>query len=116
MIVYSALRLRTARGKDSVVQLIALYRPPEDKDEFLRRYRLEHLPLAARMPGLMGMAAGPIEGVGLDLPYWFMATLDFPDRETLKASQNSPESRAARKALLAFADGLVDFAVREVEA
>ena len=98
------------------MQLIALYRPPEDKDEFLRRYRLEHLPLAARMPGLIGMAAGPIEGLGMNLPYWYMATLDFPDRVTLMESQRSPESRAARKALLAFADGLVDFAVRKVEA
>ncbi len=99
-----------------MVQLIALYRPPEDKEAFLLRYRTEHLPLAARMPGLLGMAAGPVEGLGVDLPYWYMATLDFPDRETLMASQRSQESRAALKALMAFAQGLVDFAVREVEA
>ena len=97
------------------MQLVALYRRPTDTDEFLRRYRSEHLPLTRQMPGLRGLQAGPIEGVGQDLPYWFMATLDFPDRETLAQSQRSPESRAALRALMAFAQGLVDFAVREVE-
>ncbi len=98
------------------MQLIALYRPPADREVFLHRYRTEHLPLAARMPGLLGISAGPVEGLGLELPYWYMATLDFPDRDTLMASQRSPESRAALRALMAFAQGLVDFAVREVEA
>jgi uncharacterized protein (TIGR02118 family) len=98
-----------------LVQLVALYRPPEDKEAFLRRYRTEHLPLAAKMPGLVSMAAGPLDQLGMELPYWYMATLDFPDRDTLMASQRAPESRAALKALMAFAQGLVDFAVREVE-
>ena len=99
-----------------MLQLIALHRPPEDKEAFLRRYRAEHLPLAARMPRLLGMATGPVEGLAVDLPYWYMATLGFPDRETLMASQRSQESRAALEALMAFAQGLVDFAVREVGA
>ena len=98
-----------------MVQLVALYRPPEDKEEFLRRYREEHLPLAARMPGLTGMAAGRLDALSPDVPYWYLATLDFPDRATLEASQRSPESRAALRALMAFAKGLVDFAVCEVE-
>jgi len=97
-----------------MVQLIALYRRPGDEAEFLRRYREEHLPLARRMPGLTAMSHGPLAGLGAELPYWYMATLDFPDRATFEASQRSPESRAALKALLAFAAGQVEFALREV--
>jgi uncharacterized protein (TIGR02118 family) len=97
-----------------MVQLIALYRRPDDPQTFLRRYREEHLPLARQMPGLMRMEDGPIEGLGSPLAYWYMATLSFPDRQTFEESQRAPISREAAKALMSFAKGLVDFALREV--
>lgn len=98
-----------------MVELIALYRRPEDPETFLRRYREEHLPLAQKMPGLIGIQAGPVEGLGSAFPYWYMATLTFPDREALDESQRTPVSREAAKVLMSFAKGLVDFVVREVE-
>ena len=97
-----------------MVQLIALYRRPEDPEAFLRRYREEHLPLARQMPGLLSIEAGPLEGLGTDAPYWYMATLSFPSREAFEESQRAPVSREAAKVLMGFARGLVDFALREV--
>ncbi len=98
-----------------MIQLIALYRRPEDPEEFLRRYREEHLPLARQMPGLMGIEAGPLQGLGADIPYWYMASLSFPDRTTFEESQRADVSRQAAKVLMSFARGLVDFCLREVD-
>ncbi|MDA8347128.1 MAG: EthD family reductase [Thermaerobacter sp.] len=98
-----------------MVQLIALYRRPDDEDAFLRRYREEHLPLARQMPGLQRIEVGPLEGLGDETPYWYMATLSFPDRAVFEESQRAPVSREAAKVLMSFAKGLVDFALREVE-
>ncbi len=98
-----------------MVQLIALYRKPPDPEDFLRRYRGEHLPLARQMPGLLKIEAGLLEGVGSDAPYWYMATLSFADRASLEESQRADVSRQAARVLFSFAKGLVDFTVREVE-
>ena len=99
-----------------MVQLIAFYRRPANEEEFLRRYREEHLPLAREMPGLMRIEAGPLEGLGAESPYWYMATLSFPDRAAFEESQRAEVSRQAARALMSFAKDLVTFALREVEA
>lgn len=99
-----------------MVKMIALYRRPEDPEAFLKRYLEEHVPLAAQMPGLLSFEHGPLEGMGREAPYWYMAQLSFQDRSALVESQKADVSVQAAKVLFSFARGLVDFMVQEVQA
>lgn len=96
--------------------MIALYRRPEDPDAFLKRYLEEHVPLALQMPGLVSFEHGPLQGMGREAPYWYMASLAFADRRALEESQKAEVSVQAAKVLFSFAKGLVDFMVQEVSA
>jgi uncharacterized protein (TIGR02118 family) len=91
---------------------MALYTTPKDPEEFVRRYRAEHLPLARKMPGLekctIYRVMGDRVGAGEE-GVWMVAALSFPDADTMKAAIRSPESKAASDALAGIAPGLATF-------
>lgn len=91
--------------------LLALYRRPDGGDEtlrtFWRRYRDEHMPLIAKVPGLRGTRISSVAQhfAGDDL----IATCEmyFDDREALNAGIASDEMRAAGRNLRDIAPGLL---------
>lgn len=99
-----------------MVKLIALYRPPEDKEAFDRHYFETHAPLAKKMPGLQKIEVTRITGtpMGGQAEYYLMAEMVFADRAALDAAMTSPEGKAAAKDLMGFAGKLVYMMIGEV--
>lgn len=92
--------------------MVALFRTPDDQETFMNRYKTEHLPLAEKMPGLLGMRHGPAQALMGD-PFFYMAELFFEDRAALDASSRSQEGRDATKSLLSVTGGAVTILVTE---
>ena len=91
--------------------LLALFRRPDGGDEatatFLRRYRSEHLPLIAKVPGLRQTIVEEVstEYAGDDLV--IVTRMTFDDRLALDAGMASAEMRDAGRNLREIAPGLL---------
>ncbi|MEB3237062.1 MAG: EthD family reductase [Candidatus Sericytochromatia bacterium] len=76
---------------------MATYATPENPEEFERRYREEHLPLLARVPGLQSCTvlkpSRQVVGTGADT--WMVALVHFEDAAAFKAAARTPEWAAA---------------------
>ena len=101
--------------------LTAIYRAPENKEEFDKHYLDIHTPLAKQMEGLRRMEVTWVEKMltpGNDtLPAapHLVCTMYFDDAEALNLSMKSPSSRAAAKDLMGFAGPLVSMIVGHTE-
>lgn len=96
--------------------MIALFREPADPAAFDTAYADGHLPLARKIPGLLGLRVSriqpPREGKAT---YYQLTTLDFADREAYKTAMKSAENAAAGKNLEAIAPGIVEFYTAETQ-
>ena len=89
-------------------KFVALYKPPADAAEFDAHFFGEHMPLIAKVPGLVkidafrprGSSRGPAE-------HYLIAALYFDDEAAFKAAMGSPEMKAAGENLMTFASNLV---------
>ena len=99
-----------------MIKMLALYKRPEDVEEFDRHYRDTHSPLMRAVPGLERMEViRNLSAFGGEPEYYLIAEMTFRDRESFDAAMASPENRAAGKDLMSFARGLVTLVYGEVE-
>jgi uncharacterized protein (TIGR02118 family) len=98
-----------------MTKLLALYKKPDDEQAFLQHYEQVHLPLVRQVPGLAKAVVNRVVGspMGGEAPYFLIAEMHYPDRETFDRAMASPENRAAGKDLMSFAKGLVTLLVVE---
>lgn len=90
------------------------YGAPADPDAFLAHYRDVHMPLVAKVPGLVRASYGVCEDPAGKTPAHFLvATLEFADRAAYEAAMRTPEMGATGKDLKNFADGGVAMVVHE---
>jgi len=76
-------------------KLVVLYPQPADPAEFERYYRTTHLPLASRMPGMLGHRfSTSISAKGGDSPFFAVYEADFADHAAMVAALTSPEGQA----------------------
>ena len=88
-------------------KMIVLYKTPADPDAFMRYYREKHLPLAARIPGLVKTEITRIERTLMgEQGNFLLAELYFADTESFKAAMKSTENAATGADLANFAEGL----------
>ena len=91
--------------------LLALFKRPEGGDdaldEFMRRYREEHLPLIAKVPGLRSTVVGPVSQNYSGDDIVLATRMEFDDRAALDAGMASDEMRAAGRNLREIAPGLL---------
>lgn len=100
---------------NGMVKLIALYKQPDHKESFDDHYFNVHTPLAKKMPGLEKIEVSRIYGSPTgESKYYLLAELYFKDKESLNASMNSTEGKAAAKDLMGFAGSLVTMMFGEV--
>jgi uncharacterized protein (TIGR02118 family) len=77
-------------------KLIVLYPPPADVAMFERRYRIEHVPMVAKIPGLRKFVAAQVLGAPAGVaPYQRVAELYFDSSEALQSAVSSPAGQAA---------------------
>lgn len=89
-------------------KLIAMFRQPENVEEFDKHYDEVHTPLMRKVPGLQRMLVGRgMRAFGSDSPYYLVAEMHFADKEAFKAAMGSDENKAAGKDVMGFAGSLV---------
>ena len=77
-------------------KLIVLYPPPAEAQTFERRYKSEHAPMVAQIPGLKKFVACAVLGSPAGAPpYKRVAELYFETMESLQAAVASPAGQAA---------------------
>ncbi|GGH44698.1 EthD family reductase [Microbacterium album] len=76
-------------------KLIVLYPHPADPEAFASYYEGTHLPLAAKLPGMLAWRYTlDVHAAAGDSPYFAIFEADFPDARTLGAALESPEGQA----------------------
>jgi len=99
-----------------VVKLMAMYKPPGDKNAFDRHYGDVHTPLVRKLPGLRRLEVARCFGSpGGEPRYYLVGELYFDNQEAMFAALNSPEGKAAAKDVRSFAGDLVHMMFADVE-
>jgi uncharacterized protein (TIGR02118 family) len=97
-------------------KLVVLYPEPADRQAFIDYYEATHLPLAARLPGLLDwrysleVSDGP-QGTA---PYFAVFEAEFTDAEAFRTAMGSAEGQAVARDVPNYASGgavVLDYAV-----
>jgi uncharacterized protein (TIGR02118 family) len=98
-----------------MAKLIALYKHPENKEEFDDHYFNVHGPLTAKIPGLREMKVTKIAGspMGGEGKYYLTCEMYYDNLEALQQGLRSPEGKASGKDLMGFAGDLVTLMIGE---
>jgi uncharacterized protein (TIGR02118 family) len=98
-----------------MAKLIALYKHPENKEEFDNHYFNVHAPITAKIPGLREMKVTKFTGspMGGEGKYYLMCEMFYGSLEELQAGLRSPEGKASGKDLMGFARELVTLMIGE---
>lgn len=98
-------------------KILVLYGPPAAPEHFRRYYEETHLPLAARLPGLLGMRhAFEVQGIGAPSPYFCIWEGDFADEAAMGAAMQSEIGQAVAADTANYASGgltLLHYAVQD---
>lgn len=99
-----------------MVKMIALFRRPENVEQFMEHYENVHLPLIRQMPGLLKLELHKMyDARGGEANPFLMAEMYFESREVLLSSMKSEAGRAGGKDLQAFAGDSVQIMLADVE-
>src|SRR5919202_599971 len=99
-----------------MIKLLALFKRPEDVEEFDHHYREVHAPLMSRVPGLERMeVTRNIQAFRGEPPYYLVTEMYFRDRASFDAAMASEENRAAGKDLMSFASEQLTMVYQEVD-
>ena len=98
-----------------MAKLIALYKHPENKEEFDEHYFNVHAPLTAKIPGLRDMKVTKMTGspMGGDAKYYLKCEMFYDNLKALQNGLRSDEGRASGKDLMGFAGALVTLMIGE---
>lgn len=98
-----------------MAKLIAMYKHPENKEEFDNHYFNVHVPITAKMPGLGDMKVTKFTGspMGGESEYYLMCEMYFDTLEDLQQALRSPEGKATAKDLMGFASDLFTLMIGE---
>lgn len=95
-------------------KLVVLYPHPHDAAAFAAYYEHTHLPLVARLPGMLDWRYSLAVHAEPESPYFAVFEADFPDARTLAAAMASPEGQAVQQDVPNYATGgavVIDYPV-----
>jgi len=99
-----------------MIKLVALFKRPENAEEFYQHYKEVHAPLMMQVPGLERMeVTQDLKAFRGEPEYFLIAEMYFRDQATFDAAMASEENRAAGKDLMSFARDVVTMVYGEVE-
>lgn len=92
-----------------MIKVFAMYKRPRDEKAFWDHYNNVHVPIAKKIPGLSKLVLNRVtgSGVGGEPPYYLIAEMHFPDKETFKAAMKSPENAATTRDAMSFAADII---------
>lgn len=79
------------------VRIVSLHKKPADEVRYLDYYDLHHMPLVQRVPGVLKIRVGKVNGLrtGGEAPYWLVSEVHFSDQAALDRALASEEMRLA---------------------
>jgi uncharacterized protein (TIGR02118 family) len=96
-------------------KIVALYKKPQNPQEFEKRYLEEHVPLVNKMPGVLNWEISKYAGCTTDEePYYMLVELYYDNLEALQASLDSKEGQEAGDHIMSFAKDLLTITFAEV--
>jgi uncharacterized protein (TIGR02118 family) len=91
-----------------MTKLVALYRRPDDPEEFDRHFYSVHALLAQRYPGLRRFEVTRITGAPIgDTKFYLMTEMLFDSKDAMETALASKEGKAVARDLMGFAANLV---------
>jgi uncharacterized protein (TIGR02118 family) len=99
-----------------MVKLIALYKKPDNVEEFEKHYYDVHMPLVSKIPGLIKSEVAKLNGLpGQDVQYYMLTEMYFENMDKLNEGMASPEGKAAGRNLMGFAQKYVEMTIGEIK-
>lgn len=99
-----------------MIKLVALYKTPEDKEQFDKHYFENHMPLVEKIPGLIRSEVSKLKGLpGTDSGYYLMAEMYYNDMDAFNEAMASPEGKLSAKDIVNFAKNSVDFYIGKID-
>ncbi len=93
-----------------MIKLVALYKTPEDKEQFDKHYNEVHMPIVAKIPGLLKSEVSKMKPLpGTESGFYMMTEMYYEDMDSFNAAMASPEGKASAKDLAGFAKNNVEF-------
>lgn len=97
-----------------MVKLIAIYKQPENPEQFDEHYFNTHTPLTQKIPGLRDMKVTKIVGSPMGkTDYYLLCEMFYDDHESLQAAMKTDEGKASGKDVMQFAGDLVTLVIGE---
>jgi uncharacterized protein (TIGR02118 family) len=98
-----------------MVKLIALYKKPENQEDFEKHYFGVHMPLVAKIPGLIKTEVSRLSGLpGAESKFFLMAEMYYESIDKMNEGMASPEGKTAARDLMSFAKDSVMMMTGEV--
>jgi uncharacterized protein (TIGR02118 family) len=98
-----------------MIKLVALYKTPEDKEQFDKHYFENHMPLVEKIPGLIRSEVSKLKNLpGTDSGYYLMAEMYYNDMDAFNEAMATPEGKASAKDIVNFAKNSVDFYIGKI--
>ncbi|MBZ0202258.1 MAG: EthD family reductase [Ignavibacteria bacterium] len=99
-----------------MIKLIAMYKTPSDKEIFDKHYFNNHLPIVAKIPGLIKSEVSKIKPLpGTESDYYLMTEMYYADMDSFNAAMGSPEGKASARDIVNFAKNSVEFFLGKVD-
>jgi uncharacterized protein (TIGR02118 family) len=100
-----------------MVRIVALHGMPADPQAYERHYRVVHLPIVQRIPGVRNIRFGRVlqAADGSPAPYYLVSDVYFDDMDALENALSSPEMAEAMADVPNFASGGVTIMFGESE-
>jgi len=99
-----------------MIKLVALYKTPGDKEQFDKHYFEVHMPMVAKIPGLVRSEVSKLKSLpGTDSGYYMITEMYYDDMDSFNAAMASPEGKATAKDLVNFAKNNVDFYIGKLD-
>lgn len=93
-----------------MIKLVALYKTPADKEEFDKHYNEVHMPIVAKIPGLIKSEVSKMRPLpGTESGFYMMTEMYYEDMDSFNAAMASAEGKASAKDLMNFAKDNVEF-------
>ena len=99
-----------------MVKLIAMYKTPSDIEAFDKHYNEIHMPLVAKIPGLIKSEVSKLKALpGTESNFYMMTEMYYENMDAFNAAMGSAEGKASARDLMNFAKDNVEFYLGKVE-
>jgi len=99
-----------------MVKLIAMFKTPADAEAFDKHYFEVHMPLVAKIPGLIKSEVSKLKALpGTESNFYMMTEMYYENMDAFNAAMGSTEGKASARDLMNFAKDNVEFYLGKVE-